>query len=470
MATLFVYRSTRPKNLSFLTGLSLMLAILAGISFWGAHHSSAASCTANDIMKCGFSTPSDFISKVEANNNGVNSTADLQAIYAHYGLSQADYNDFAAHAVQGEAMRDGSIVVNGKVVGTGGMSIGRLKSFQGSNPFSVNIAGNTYWGNVNSQAFAPGVNQIPVFVLLDSSGSMKFAVMPSCGNPEFPASKPAPKPPVVQATAACKVLNEQPVSGQQNTFSFTAAATQTGNVTITRFVYDFGDGSPTQTETSGDTPVTHTYTSSGTFTAKVTVFAKINGGAEQQLPVVVMCTKQITIAVQQPKPPTPPSATASCKDLVATPVDDSGSKLSFTFVATAGPHDGLTLSGGDFDFGDQTSTNNIPANSDGMTVSTDHTYASSGTFTARAVLRFVSDNDPNNLVTAPECTVVVSPVAPAATPPTPPPVVQQAAAPAPQPPLPNTGAGNVIGIFFTVTAVSTFLFRQLLLRRIKNHS
>lgn len=464
MATLFIYRSTRPKNLSFLTGLSVMLAVLAGVSFWGAHHISAASCTTNDIMKCGFSTPSDFISKVEANNNGINSNADLQSVYAHYGLSTADYNDFAAHAVQGEAMRNGDIVVNGKVVGTGGMSIGRLKSFQGSNPFSVSIAGQTYWGNVNSQAFASGVSEIPVFVLLDSSGGMKFAVMPSCGNPEFPASKPAPTPPT-PSSAACKVLNTQPVQGQQNTFSFTAAAAQTGNVTITRFVYDFGDGTPTQTETSGDTPVTHTYTSSGTFTAKVTVFARISSGDEQQLPAVVTCSKQITIAPPQQPPPPPPAPvlTGACKELVAIPKDDSGSKLSFTFTATAVPNSSLTLSGGDFDFGDGNTQQNEPPNSDGMTVSVDHTYASAGTFTASAVLHFTDKNDANKSVTAPACTTVVTPVEAAAPPPPQPPVQQATVTTV----LPNTGAGNVIGLFFAVTAIGTFIFRQMLLRRAK---
>lgn len=451
MATLFRYTSTRPKNLSFLTGLSVMLMMLAGITLFGTHHISAASCTTNDIIRCGFSTPHDFISKVEANDSG-SGQHDLQAIYAHYGLSQSDYSDFAAHAIQGEAMRDGRIIVNGKVVGTGGKSIGRLKSFQGSNPFAVNIDGHTYWGNVNSQAFASGVSEIPIDVLLNSNGTLKFAVMPSCGNPEFPTKvTPPPPPPPVKSSAACKVLNEQPVQGKSDTFNFKASATTSGDASIVKFVYDFGDGSPAVTETSGDTPVTHTYKSTGTFTASVTVFANLPGQPDKQLPPVEMCAKKITIAP-------PPSIQVACKELVGMPTDNSGSKLAFTFTATAVPTSGATLTSADFDFGDGSTQQNVPANSDGLTVTGQHTYQNAGTFTASAVLHF---NSSGQSVTAPACTTIVTPVTPAVTPPSPPPVVTATSTTV----LPNTGAGDVIGLFFAASALGALVFRRMLQHR-----
>ena len=442
MTTLHRFGGFSLKTLTFVTGLAVAVGLVTGIAIFGVNRTTAASCTSNDIMKCGFTTPSDFIAKVKANDNGVNGTADLQAIYAHYGLSSADYGNFAAHAVQGEAMRDGRIVVNSKVVGTGGMSIGRLESFQGSNPFSVSIAGHMYFGNVNSQAFAAGVNEIPVYVLLDSNGGFKFAVMPACGNPEFPESKPAPQ---VKATAVCQVLNKTADPTQANTFDFTAAAVKTGSAQITKFVYDFGDGSPTVTETDGSTPVPHTYTKSGTFTASVTVFANLPGQPNAQLPAVVMCTKQVTVAITPP--PTPQVVVPTCKLLTATPSLDN--KMAFSFLVTAVPN-GSTFTSADFNFGDGNTQNSVTPNGDGVTASATHTYSAAGTFTASAVLHFT---DPNGRpVTAPQCTAVPSPIAP------PPPPAPEA--------LPNTGAGDTIGIFLGTVSAGTLGYRMLVRRRL----
>lgn len=350
------------KTLSIVTGIAIVTGIVSGLALFGVNRTNAATCTGNDIIKCGFSTPSDFIAKVRANNNGVNNIPDLQSIYAHYGLSVSEYDDFAAHAVSGEAMRDGRVIVNGKVVLTGGMSIGRFKSFQGSNPFTVSISGHDYFGNVDNQVFAAGVNQIPVFVLLNSDGTFKFAVMPSCGNPEFGTpTAPAPKP------------------------------------------------KPTPTP-----------------------------------------------------PPTPPPVISqvsapTCQSLIATPsVDD---KATFSFVATAVPNGNRFLSG-DIFFGDGNVQNSISPNSDGMTISATHTYTISGAFTAFAILHFIAPDQ--EAIGAEACVAVVSPVIPTAptTPATPPPVVTQAAS-VPQP-LPNTGAGDVIGLFTIVTAAGYLSYRVFL--------
>ena len=446
-----LYRSARPmpKGLLFMFGLATAVFMLLGFVVFGVNRTLAVTCTGNDIIKCGFSTPSDFINRVEENNNGVNSTPDLQAIYAHYGLSSAEYDSFAAHAVPGEAMRDGQIIVNGQVVGTGGMSIGRWQSYQGANPFSVTINGITYYGNVNSQAFAAGVTEIPVYVLFNASGTFQFAVMPSCGNPEFPSVP-------VQTSASCQVLNKTPVAGKANTFTFTAAAAKTGNATITKYVYNFGDGSPTVTETGGATPVTHTYASTGTFTASVTVFASVPGNANLQLPAVSMCTKQIVIT----PPPAPQVVTAVCQQLVATPIDDS-TRTAFTFTATAQFSSGVTFTSADFTFGDGSQQSGVQPNSDGTTATTTHTYASSGTFTASAVLHFTSPS--GQPVTAPTCTAVATPVVPAAAPPTPPPTVPAVTTVTT---LPSTGAGDTIGIFFGAVTAGTIGYRMFIRRKL----
>lgn len=428
------------RKLTFVTGLLLAVTVLFGMAVLGTSKISAAACSGNNIIDCGFSSPSDFINIVRANNNGVNGISDLQAIYAHYGLTAAEYDDFSAHAVAGEALRDGRIIVNGQVVGTGGMSIGRMESYQGSNPFTVSIDGHDYFGNVNSQAFAAGVNEIPIYALFSSSGTFQFAVMPACGNTEFPSV-------TVQTTAACQVLNQTPVEGQVNAYSFTAAAIQEGNASIVKYVYNFGDGSPTVTETNGNIPVNHTYTTSGTYTASVTIFASVPGNPDWQLPAVTMCTKQVVVT-PPPAPVTQTVATTACQ-LVGVPQEDN--KMTYIFTATAQSNSGLKLTSGDLEFGDANSESGVQPSAGGVTVTGSHTYSSAGTYTATATLHFASSSGWQS--PSATCTAVVTVAAPLV-------------AAAPTKALPNTGAGDVIGIFLGTFVAGTIGYRLVQHRKL----
>ncbi|HSX30448.1 MAG TPA: PKD domain-containing protein [Candidatus Saccharimonadales bacterium] len=446
MAVLRRLGQVSSKKVSFIAGLAMALVALAGVAYLSLGRAGAATCDNNNIIQCGFSSKSEFINMVQSNNDG-HGHHDLQAIYAHYGFTSADYTNFINHALPGEAMRDGRIVVNGKVVGTASRSVGRQKLE--SSDTAVPIGGTTYFENTLDQRFASGVSQLAVFVLFDSSGTPEFTVMPSCGNEVTPV--PA------KSSAACQMLNKTAVAGKANTFNFTASATHVGNATITKFVYDFGDGSPTVTQTSGSTVVTHTYTKTGTFTAKVTVFASVPGNDNLQLPVIADCTKQVTIAA-------PPAVAVSCVQLMAVMVDDN--KMAFTFTATAQMSGGAKLTSGDFDFGDGTPAQTGVQPASTTTVTTNHTYATAGTFTASATLHFLgNDGKP---VTAPACTTSVTPQAP--TPPTPTPTPTPTP-PTPTPPvtppvpLPNTGAGNVVALFAGTSIVGTLGYHQLLRRR-----
>ncbi len=354
---------SRLQKLAYAGAISI-LAILISVVPLGVQNASAATCTDNDIMKCGYSSPSSFIDRVEANTNGVNNTPDLQAIYAHYGLSSAEYSSFAAHAVRGEAMRNGEIIVNGKVVASGARSIGREESPQGSSPFSAFIDGRTYYGNTNAQAFAPGVAELSVDVLFNSNGAFQFAVLPSCGNPEIPTTiTPPPRPPT---------------------------------------------------------------------------------------------------------PPQPPAPTFACTQLTASPEDNSGTQ--FTFTVTSRATGGAKFKFADFAFGDGTTQPNVPVNSDGITATTTHTYTQTNNFTANAVVFFSVPNSTSTMqATAQQCSASLAssiptppaPPSPPSTPPAPP-------TPMPVPPaMPNTGAGNVIGLFSVVSILGYFSYRLLLLRRAK---
>jgi len=435
------------KKAMFFTGLICATVAVLGAVMLGTNKTSAAACSSNNIIKCGFSTPSEFINAVQANTNGVNSTPDLQNIYAHYGLTSAEYDAFVSHAVAGEAMRDGQIIVGGKVVATGGMGIGRTQSYQGSNPFKVRIGDYDYFGNVNSQAFASGVNEIPVYVLLDPMGNFQFAVMPACGNPEFPSS-------TVRTTAACQALNETPVVGQANTYVFTSSATQTGNASIAKYVYNFGDGSPSVVETDGSTPVKHMYSRPGNYTATVTVFANVPGNPDVQLPAVALCAKQITVSPPPAPTPAPMMTTlipaVSCQQLIGTPQGDN--KMAYNFTASASQTSGNpTLVSADFTYGDGSSQSGIqPVNGASASIMATHTYTATGTYTATAVLHFTGAN---GWKASPTCSAVVT-------------VSSNPTAAAPVATMPNTGAGDVIGIFLGVFSMSAIGYRLFQYRKL----
>jgi len=221
MANILSFR--RNKLLFVLTLLcSLTLSLVGGLSA----HASAADCDDNAIIKCGFSSPADF-KRTVLNNDSGNGHKDLPAIYAHYGLEPADYDRFVTSAKAGTAYKDGRIVVGGQTVATNAKSIGRLKSYQGSNPFAVTINGNTYWGNTNDQAFAS--NSLPVTVLFNDRGVMQFAVIDSCGNPAFGTN--------LVPTYSCDKLHKQAVDGQPGTFRFTTDASAANNAKIVKMVY-----------------------------------------------------------------------------------------------------------------------------------------------------------------------------------------------------------------------------------------
>lgn len=430
-------------KLWILGGLLLFAgALLAGGNLFAS--ATAQDCDDNAIIRCGFSSPSDFIAKARANSPG-----DLTAVYSAYGLEPSMYDQFVSSARTGTAYKDGRIVVDGQTVGTDGKSIGRLKSFQGSNPFSQVIAGKTYWGNTNQQAFAS--NSIPVTVMFNNKGAVQFAVLNSCGNPEHVT-------PVVPSYS-CNALNKTAVAGKANTYSFTTSASASNNATISKLVYDFGDNSAPVTTTSASTAVTHTFSRAGTFTVKVTVFVKLPGNQTVEVPSD-HCQTTVTVS-PPPKPPKPPVVNAACTDLKA--VADKNDMMTFTFTATGSSTGGATLTSGDFDFGDGHTQNGVKA-ATSTTVIVKHTYASAGSFTTSAVLHFTSNNKP---VTAEACQVTVSPTTPTTPPTTPPtpPVVESAVTE-----LPNTGAGNVIGIFVGSALTGLVAFRAFFKIRQTLHS
>lgn len=451
-------RRSKTSVVAFTSGIFLALVLLGVSGVWGVRTASASAqdCDNNAIIYCGFNSASDFITKVKANDSGNSAHQhDLQTIYAAYGLEPASYDKFVTSARQGTAYKDGHIVVDGQTVATGAKSIGRQVAGHGSDYFTQKIGSTNYYGNATQKTFA--ADSIPVTVMFDANGIMQFAVLNSCGNPL--GTTP------VKPSYSCNALQKTPVAGKANTYQFTTSASAANNASIAKVVYDFGDGA-TATETNPATPVTHAYTASGTYTAKVTVYVKLPGN-QQVTAVSANC--QTVIQVQIPY--------YQCAQLSGAILDKD--KMTISFTATARYGGGATFTGADFDFGDGVKQKGAKPASGASSVTTTHIYKVANTYSAKVVLHFsVNGQD----VVAAACLAKVTPTQP----PTPEckpgipvgspectpcqydsslPSNSPQCVPVAPPSLPNTGAGDTIAIFAGLVVAGFMVYRQLLFRK-----
>ncbi len=354
-------------------GFGLMAMAISTLFF--APKVFAGTCTTNAILRCGFTTNQEFIDKVRANASG-NGQMDLQPIYAHFGLTADKYDRFVATAKDGRIYKDGRVTVDGVNVITNAQTLGRSDSNRSG---SVKIGGTTYYIGLPQDRFA--VDSLAVKVLLDSNGNAEFVVMNTCGNPAWGTN--------VVSGAACNLLNSQAVAGRLNTYKFTTNASATGNAKLVKYVYDFGDGSPTVTTTDPNAAVEHTYSSATTktVTAKVTVYASAPGGTTITS-TSAACQKPIQVL----------APFYECINLKGALINETD-KFSYAFTANMKYGNGATFVGADFDFGDGTKDTGVKAKT-GTTVVSNHTYAKAGDYTITAVLKFSVDGQ---TVSAPAC-------------------------------------------------------------------
>lgn len=445
------------QNIFFTIGAAFALLMSAYVLFGVAPHASARlqSCDSNAVMYCGFSSKSDFINQTK--NGDRAGHKDLARIYGAFGFTSGDYARFIDKAQRVTFKDDGRIVASdGKVIATQAFSYGRSKSIhEGPSMKAVTAGSTTVYGNYISGVIT---GDHYGYVLYDATGTPEFFVMDNCGNPVTAK--------VVKSNAVCDSLSYTAVAGKLNTYSFTSKGSASGFASITKYVYDFGDGSGRVTKTSGSSAVTHEYKKEGTFTAKVTVYASAPGSTTITSSTSA-CQKKITVKLPY----------YSCVRLDGALLDQATYKYRFDASIRYG--NGAEFISADFDFGDGKTETGVKS-SDGTLVSVEHTYAKPGNYSASAVLRFSVNG---KTVTAPTCRAMVTPTAP----PIPEckpgiPVGDIRCNPcpydasisadderceAPVTELPNTGAGNVVAIG-SIALIGGFLgYRHMLFRRHK---
>jgi len=309
-------RGTSTKKLVVASVFVVALASAVSLGLATKQKTQAATvreCTTNSIDYknlnggCGAANPAEYIKDLRSNN-----PSDLQTISKNFtsdfNLAPSQYDDFAAHAKQGLAYKDGRVVVDGQTVLTNAWSIGRhTKSY--SHTMTIPGAG-TFHKSRSQDVFA--VNSIPVMVYFASNGTVQFIAMNPCGN-LMGGTKVTPK-------ATCNALNSTQDKNNPNHWSFTTSASFSGNASLSRVVYTFSDTGETVTKTSLTQAVDHTFKKSGTVSVKV--YAKVPGGHEI-VASVVNCSKAVSYTTPM----------AACVNLVATALDDQKRKFRFTVNA-----------------------------------------------------------------------------------------------------------------------------------------
>lgn len=358
----------RKRFYALVASLAVVIGAVVLLNFMSANSQAALprDCDNNSIINCGAITSGELTQKYNQN-----ATGDLPAVYSHYGISSGM---IAAGAPMGEVRKDGTVVLNGQVVATNAMSIGR-HNMAGSSPIS--IGGKTYYNSPPSTSFVS--QSIAAFIFLDGNGQFISAIITSCGNPV--SATPIPKKPA--PTFKCTGLTADKIS--RNEFNFTAKTEVTGGAAPAKYTFDFGDG---KTAVTTAATAKHTYAAPGNYMAKVTVDFMVDG-----------TTKTVTDQACQVNVPVEEMLAYKCDSLTVRTIkaEDRSYAFDLRFSSTGG----AVAKSVDFDFGDgQTAEGLNP----GAVTNVPHTYAKAGNYSIVATVHF----DTSDGVKDAKCTATIT--------------------------------------------------------------
>lgn len=360
------YKRATPKQL-VLTGV-FMLAFAGAIAGGLASQStsSAYACDPNNIMYCGASNKGSFINQVR---NGDGRNGDLKAVYAEFGLkNEQDYNDFATHAKQGVMNRQGEIYVNGQLVATDGLSMGRY-NFGGNH--AKNIAGKTYYYDTPSKRWASGTNTMDVMVWFDENGTVIAAIMNACGNP-------VPYMTRIKSSAECKGLISEKV--KKNVYRFSAkTASVAGNAKVVKYNY-YKNGKLFDSKTN-PSDKTKEVTIDGKTTIEVKVEISLPGGKKKEVPASICKT-----VIEKEKEE---KFEYACKDLYATSKDN----MTFRFNLKASHSSNVKLVSADFILDGNTVTEGVKTKNEKSEIYKEYTFKDDKTHTVAARVNFEYTKD-----------------------------------------------------------------------------
>jgi hypothetical protein len=182
------------KYLALIVGLGLLffgsLFVLNLKTVWAA-----GDCDTNAVIYCGIDSRTDLKEKL-AHGTGKShqSSKELTALFAKYNAHPSEFNSLKL----GKVKRDNKVYVNGKVVASNVFTMGR----HNIQPGSAKISGLAYPLYKRHPGVSFNSSELDAYVYLNYDGSMRYAVIKSCGNivmgvvrnrPDQPTPPPTPQ-------------------------------------------------------------------------------------------------------------------------------------------------------------------------------------------------------------------------------------------------------------------------------------
>lgn len=137
-------------------------------------NAAARDCDSNAVIYCGAYTTEELARKINNGTTGPNqSSAQLKALFAKYNIYTSDFSKLK----NGRVTSNNRVYVGDKIVKYDALSMGR--SYM---PGSTDVPGISYdlWLRHPSVSFRS--SSLDAFVYLNDDGSMRYAIIKSCGN------------------------------------------------------------------------------------------------------------------------------------------------------------------------------------------------------------------------------------------------------------------------------------------------
>jgi uncharacterized repeat protein (TIGR01451 family) len=241
-----------------------------------------------------------------------------------------------------------------------------------------------------THTYVPGTYTASVNVAATADGKSYNATSANCQK-SITVKQPTP------GTLTCDELTLTPGTAESNgdtPYTLQATASES-KATIASYTFQFGDGATKTINTSATSAsTTHTY-APGTYNAAVTVNGTVNGKSVSESST--NCAGSLTV-----KPPTPPPTPVyTCDGLTATPAGDADAEgnVAYNLVATASASNATITSYG-FNFGDNSPSQTVTSGNTSASII--HTYAP-GTYTAQVTVTVTLGDGTQKQVTSNAC-------------------------------------------------------------------
>lgn len=415
---------------------------------------------------CGAASPSEYVKDLKSNKE-----KDVQKIAAgfDYKLPSSNYDRFAETAKRCWAYKsDNTVKCDGKTVLTNAWSIGR-ENFNNSDSYKISGVSDSLWKGSFSKRFGSNTDKLEVFVMFNDKGEYEYGVIAACGNPVGGKK--------VAVEAKCTGLKKEEIG--LNKFRFTTQAQVSSLASIEKVVY-YLDGQKIgeSNNKSNGYQLDYTITKSGKVTSEV--YVKVPGN---QIIKVKSDNCAETVKFKAPF--------YACDLLRASSRDEE--MLSFRFTVEASAGNGATLKDADFsiwvkgDDANKTTVTAVTQKDEDGNIYHEATFPADGKArVVEATVNFNIGKEAKSVTCKAEVTPKETPMCPVPgkehipasetekcyepceydeTLPKGDEKCEQPEEPTPEPELPKTGAGSVVGIFAATTGVGAALHRLYMRRK-----